>query len=116
MIGIFAGSSYSFLGGQGLDVKDTYLHFAEYLGLGVLTARMVDSGKEHSRLGSTLLALGIVAVYGGLDEVHQAWVPGRAPDLGDLGYDIVGGLAGVIAYAILSRRVYGSRQESEEPG
>jgi VanZ family protein len=105
MIAIFLGSSYHMPSGLTLDVKDTYLHFTEYLGLGVLTARMVDPLRERRRpLATVVLALGIVAAYGALDEIHQAYVPGRTPDFGDLAWDVAGGLTGVAAYTLFARR------------
>jgi VanZ family protein len=51
-----------------------------------------------------VLALGIVAAYGALDEIHQAYVPGRSPDFSDLAWDVAGGLTGVTAYTVFARR------------
>ncbi len=48
-----------------------------------------------------LVVGGTLAVWGTLDEVHQAWIPGRSMEAADALTDAVAGLAGgVIASAI----------------
>lgn len=69
-------------------------HFGEYLVLAFLLARANDA------------RTGIVGagVYGITDEFHQAFVPGRTPDVADWLADIAGALVGVFLYR-LARRV-----------
>lgn len=43
----------------------------------------------------------VTAVYGVLDEVHQAFVPGRSPDPADVAADLVGALLAVTAARLL---------------
>lgn len=43
-----------------------------------------------------LLALGVGLVYGITDEVHQIFVEGRSPEIGDVVYDFSGVLLGAI--------------------
>jgi VanZ family protein len=49
------------------------------------------------------LILGVVLVWGALDEWHQSRVPGREPALGDLATDVVGGASVVWIIAYLGR-------------
>ena len=52
---------------------------------------------------ATLLACTIAIVYGGLDEWHRSFVPGRSANIGDLEKDVVGTVAAmVLAHALLT--------------
>jgi VanZ family protein len=62
-------------------------HAAEYAVLGALLARAV----------SDLAALWLGIAYAVSDELHQAFVPGRAASLFDVGVDSVGVLVGILA-------------------
>jgi VanZ family protein len=84
------------------------LHFPEYAILGFLLARAF-----HSALGfqkpalSAFLALACSVLWGATDEFHQAFVPGRVPDLGDLAHDAIGatvGMCGWLAWLWWRRR------------
>lgn len=102
---IFLGSNLSMSSGAGFSIRDIYLHFAEFFALGLLTARMVSPFRGRDGLLSSLfLAVGIVAVFAGLDEIHQIYVPGRNPDFRDLAWDVMGGLTGVLAYLLFAHR------------
>lgn len=85
-------------------LTDKQVHFAVYavlgvtLGWGWLRAR----GNVSHRI-----ALGSGLLYGVLDEVHQAFVPGRAPEIGDVMADWAGVIVGyslVIGVVRLWRR------------
>lgn len=69
-------------------------HFGEYLVLAFLLARA--NGARTGVLGA--------AVYGVTDELHQAFVPGRTPDVADWFADMAGAFVGVWLYR-LTRRV-----------
>jgi VanZ family protein len=88
---IFAGSSipgsnlpggYSFQG-----------HLAEYAVLGALV--MLALRDRPRRLLVALAALTACSLYGVTDELHQAFVPGRVPDVLDWATDTVGAAAGI---------------------
>ena len=64
---------------------DKLAHTAEYLVLGYLLARAT---------GRPNLAWVIAAWFGALDEVHQAFVPGREAGLDDWWADLLGSLLG----------------------
>lgn len=63
-------------------------------------------GYKTRRLGSPLwrewlIPLGISTLRAVLDEVHQGFVPGREAKLRDVGFDVLGICAGVLAAALL---------------
>lgn len=47
---------------------------------------------------------GALAVWGTLDEVHQAWIPGRSMEAGDALTDAVAGFAGAVMASVVSAR------------
>ncbi len=47
---------------------------------------------------------GLLAVFGTLDELHQAWIPGRSMEGADALTDSIAGFAGGLAAALASRR------------
>ncbi len=54
--------------------------------------------------GRVWLAASLASLYGVLDEVHQAFVPGRSSDAGDWLADTTGALIAVLLFAWLRRR------------
>lgn len=70
---------------------DWLAHALTYLALGYCLARATGSARS---------ALVLVAWWGALDEVHQAFVPQRDAGIEDWLFDLLGGLAG----AVLARR------------
>lgn len=68
-------------------------HLAEYAVLGallVLALRVPGRG----RLALLLAAIALGSAYGVTDELHQAFVPGRTPDVLDWAADTLGAAAG----------------------
>ena len=64
--------------------------------MGFLFSRSFRPRDEDPSFTRVLLVTLMVAVYGGFDEVHQLFVPGREAGLGDLAADMAGGfLAGL---------------------
>jgi VanZ family protein len=76
---------------------DKAAHLAVYGGLTVLL--WLGTG---GRMTFTVIAA-VVAV-GGLDELHQAGIPGRAADIGDFAVDVLAGLAAGTLMLLLARR------------
>lgn len=72
---------------------DKIIHFLIFGLLGWLMIRGFDRGFKtlNMRFKYTLTAC-LVAVFGVLDELHQAMVPGRSPDFADWVADISGAL------------------------
>lgn len=80
---------------------DKGAHFGVYAGLGFLLYlgfSQVYSGRRKSLAAAVFL----VSILGGLDEVHQMFVPGRFAGLDDVAADVLGGLFGaLLAYFAL---------------
>jgi VanZ family protein len=90
------------------DAADKVVHIAIYAGLAFLGTRAIFlSTSIPTRPGWRwrLVVLGalIAFVYGGLDEIHQAFVPERSPDVLDLVADVLGGLTGGFAFTLVQR-------------
>jgi VanZ family protein len=90
-------------------IGDKTQHFAAYAGLGLVTLR-ATTGATLAGLGAgpAVTAWAIATAYGASDEYHQRFVPGRSPDVLDLGADALGA-AGAIAAAWLSGILLRSR-------
>ena len=79
------------------------LHTSEYAILAALLGRaLVWQGKV--RLVSLALALGISEIFSLSDEVHQLFVPGRTFQWMDLSLDLLGGVIGLLVFALIRRR------------
>ena len=84
---------------------DKVAHFAEYGGLGLLLARAIGMTFGRFAVGAAIL---FAVSYGALDEVHQAFVPGRQPSLLDVLADLAGATSGALLWAWIARRRHGS--------
>lgn len=96
-------------------VSDKLEHFVFYGGLALVTLRATARGRID---GLTPLALVLAWVittgYGVTDEMHQAFVPQRTPDVADVAADALGATVALIAAAasgiiLRSRRAAGGR-------
>ena len=82
---------------------DKGVHWVLYFVLGLLSARAVLA--EHGRRPVPLLVtLGLVLVFGAVDELHQRWIPGRTVDLRDWVADAIGAACGITAALAAARR------------
>jgi hypothetical protein len=50
-----------------------------------------------------LTIVGILALWGALDEAHQEWIPGRRMDPDDLAADVAGAVTGAVASGLVGR-------------
>ena len=71
-------------------------HVAEYLVLALLMGLALRVAPGRGRWW--VLAFGLTVALGILDEVHQAFVPGRTPALSDVGLDTLGAAAALIVW------------------
>jgi VanZ family protein len=77
------------------------LHYPEYGVLAWLLARALQGGRGgRASLPILLGACALAVVIGALDEVHQAFVPERLPDIVDWYHDAVGASAGAAAWGV----------------
>ena len=82
---------------------DKGIHFLEFAGLGFLvTHGSLRTWTTRSRLRVWAVATFIAAAWGLLDEMHQAFTPGRMADIMDFGADFLGASTGAASRTILS--------------
>jgi VanZ family protein len=82
---------------------DKGVHFVEYLVLGFLVAHAARRTWPDHALGRMVLLGALVAVgWGVLDEMHQAFVPGRDAELLDLVADSLGAGTGAALRGIMA--------------
>ena len=70
-------------------------HVLEYFVLGVLAWRATTS-TPYARFRPELLTVGLVLAVALSDEFHQSFVPSRTSALGDVGFDFLGGVIGLL--------------------
>ena len=107
---IFLGSSLP-LGGPHLFTGiDKVAHFAEYAILAALAVLGLGAARAGGLFLRVLAAVPIMALVAAADELHQAWIPGRCPDVLDGAADLAGILAGsAIVLAVMLARKRGPR-------
>lgn len=112
MAAIFVVSSSSSPPRLPISVSDAVAHAIAYAVLGAAMLRAI-TGADWSRItvGGFVLAVVLTVSYGLTDEIHQAFVPGRTPELRDLAADALGAVAGAalgwawsIVLAVRARR------------
>jgi len=104
---IFVISSFEvqFPGVRHVPLRDKGIHFVEYAVLGWLCAAASRQSWPSASAWRTL-AFGVFvsAVWGLSDEIHQALVPGRSSELGDVFADLLGSVAGASVWHLFSNR------------
>lgn len=89
------------------------LHYPEYAVFAFLLTRALHSGKRGyppAQVGAAALLLS--GLWGLSDEVHQAFIPERVPDAGDLFHDVIGAAAGIAAFYLFRyfSKAYGDKE------
>ena len=84
-------------------------HALGYALLGIAYLWCLAPSQGPARAGLAALAVGLAALYGASDELHQAFVPGRRPSGLDVLIDTTGALVGVA-----SRQLWASRRASSD--
>lgn len=94
-----------------VPLRDKGVHFVEFAVLAILIARALAhphlaageplEGKPRRKVA--LAAVALATLWGYLDEVHQAFVPGRTADAWDLLADALGSIAGAAIFLAWSR-------------
>lgn len=101
---------------------DKVVHFGLYCALGVLAARAfltpppvrgeAIAGANGWKLRHTgWLALSLLAIFAGADELHQHWIRGRNPSSGDWIADVLGAGSGIVIGTFVRRST-----RKSEPG
>ena len=106
MAAIFVVSGIPNLGPLPANTSDKVAHFAAYSLLGGLLARAV-AGAVWSAYGLQTVwkAWAFATLYSVTDELHQAFVPGRTPSVGDGIADSTGALLGALLTLVIARLV-----------
>ena len=86
---------------------DKIIHASAYAILSALVQWALEAMRPgpppaplRRRLGVSVVAAGLAAVYGITDEYHQSFVPGRMADVWDVVADATGAVAGVVLVRI----------------
>jgi VanZ family protein len=89
----------------GIGISDKINHLLAYFGLGVLLKLAIDFQSKYPVLKkkSSVYTLGIGALYGALDEIHQIFIPGRSCEFMDWVADVVGVAAGILVVILIYR-------------
>jgi VanZ family protein len=88
-----------------VPLSDKGVHFVEYGVLAALLAHAVrGTWPEWGTRSTFFLVWGVTVFWGLLDEIHQAYVPGRVADARDALADALGGIAGVLLYLAIKKR------------
>jgi VanZ family protein len=87
-----------------LPFRDKGAHFLEYALLAGLLSHAFYGSFPGLRLRALFLSAALCAAsWGLLDEIHQAFVPGRSADPRDLMADTLGALTGAGVYLLIAR-------------
>ena len=82
-------------------------HMAEF---GILGALFFLQIRSITAKIQPIYALGFTAFYAATDEIHQAFVPGRGPSLGDVLIDASGAIVGIIAIILIIKNISGDEK------
>ena len=86
-------------------LRDKGIHLVEYAVLGWLcAAASTRTWPSASAWRTAAFAVFVSVLWGVSDEVHQALVPGRSPELGDVIADLSGSVVGAAGHLLFSRR------------
>jgi VanZ family protein len=85
-----------------VPLQDKGVHFLEYGALSWFVTHAVATTWRDRGLRAVAIATLMTTALGLIDELHQAFVPGRASDALDLAADAIGALAGSILYVLLA--------------
>lgn len=87
--------------------QDKALHSLLFATLGFLLSLLVMADSAKPAFWQVAIVTLLVMGYGGLDEFHQSFVPGRTPDILDLAADTLGGLVSALLVMVVMRRQAG---------
>ena len=87
---------------EDIGLSDKSLHLMAYAVFAFLVARAIYA-RGISRSRTVTIAVLICGLYGVSDEIHQAFVPSRTPDVLDAWFDLAGSLLGTAAWIAAAR-------------
>lgn len=83
-----------------LNFDSNLLHYPEYAIFSLLVARAILKDEFSILKRAVILSFLISLVMGFVDEVHQAFVPRRLPDVSDLIHDGIGAFLGLCIFSL----------------
>jgi VanZ family protein len=92
-------------------MSDKLLHALEYGILGILLYRALH--QTTSAIGSIILSIMFVVIFGISDEIHQWFVPNRQADSWDLLADTLGATFFILTWAFMTKK-YSLRQTLQD--
>ena len=103
-----------------VPLRDKGVHFVEYGAMGFFMAHAIATTWPGRGLAGIVVSVLMTVALGLLDELHQAFVPGRSSDVLDLVADGAGAVAAVLFHAGLlglshRRRAVASRSQGTPP-
>lgn len=85
---------------------DKLIHCICFAGLaGAWTFWFDGNSWKNKYLRNFLICIGIVALYGAIDEIHQSFVPGRNASFFDWLFDMIGATIGTFAGSFLMKKL-----------
>lgn len=90
---------------SGIPNFDKMVHFGLYsVEAFLIYAAIRWPGRARFSLLRVLAIVGLMAVWGSIDEVHQTWIPGRDCDPLDALSDTAGGTCGALFASVVAGR------------
>ena len=115
MAAIFGASGIPNLGPLPANTSDKVAHFVAYGLLGVLLARSFAGAEWVGYTAHAVRQAWMTAtLYAVTDELHQAFVPGRTPSVGDWVADATGAALGAVVALGVARWARGRRAKERE--
>lgn len=86
-----------------IKVGDKFKHFSAYGLLAFLLSLTIHFQEKYEKIKqhNFLFTIGIIALYGFIDELHQAFIPGRSSEVLDWIADVLGAIFGAIVTKFL---------------
>lgn len=100
---IFYLSAQPSLPTPGFHFSDKVMHFGAYFVMGALFTRAAF-GYGAKPLPAFWVGFLVASLYGGSDEIHQMFTPGRNADIFDWIADTLGAAGGAASYKFLHQR------------
>lgn len=115
MAAIFVASGIPNLGPLPANTSDKVAHFVAYGLLGALLARAFAGTVWAGYTRHTVRQAWVIAtLYAVTDELHQAFVPGRTPSVGDWVADAMGAALGAVVALGVAIWARGGRTKERE--
>jgi VanZ family protein len=109
---IITGGIYYFSSQQSIEFLpskiwdyDKLVHFFVFLIYGFSSISMIIGFNSGLKLGKILFISAIIGIaFGGIDEIHQSFTPGRNPDFYDFCADLIGVLVSILSFKLILKK------------